>query len=101
MTFLCSLLRPRAVPGRGKGWHEMGMRRSARATTVVRFLWRGVSMRKVLPYWSTMADDLDVWHDQGDCPEGAKIPPGRLLQAPTPPTARRHCTVCLFLDKAT
>lgn len=100
MAILCSLLRLRRPPGVGKVGMKWGcVDRRGRPP------WSGsverVNMRKVLPYWSTMADDLDVWHDQGDCPEGAKIPPGRLLQGAAPPSARRRCTVCMFLDKAT
>lgn len=52
---------------------------------------------KVQPYWSTMADDLDVWHDVRECPEAAKIPAHRRHTAEEPPRARRPCTVCLYL----
>lgn len=57
-----------------------------------------VKVQKVTPYWSSMADELEVWHDIASCPEGRRIPVQRLVTGETPPDARRRCIVCLFLD---
>jgi hypothetical protein len=55
-------------------------------------------VRKVQPYWSTMAVDLEVFHDVDGCLEAERIPMERLHTAAEPPKARRRCTACMYLQ---